>query len=86
MVICRHFRADLRPAFGVALMPRRFPPPWSVDDPDMKPGQDCYIVRDANGHALALGLFRGQTGAAHCGAPAHSRRGAADRSQHRQAA
>jgi hypothetical protein len=32
---------------------RRFPPPWSVDNPDMKLGQDCYIVRDANGHALA---------------------------------
>ena len=33
--------------------PRRFPPPWSVDDPDMKLGQDCYIVRDANGLALS---------------------------------
>jgi hypothetical protein len=32
---------------------RRFPPPWSVDDPDMKLGQACYMVRDANGHALA---------------------------------
>jgi hypothetical protein len=31
----------------------RFPPPWSVDDPDMKLGQDCFIVRDANGQALA---------------------------------
>lgn len=29
--------------------PRRFPPPWSVDDADMKLGQDCFIVRDANG-------------------------------------
>jgi hypothetical protein len=26
---------------------RRFPPPWSVDAPDPKLGQDCYIVRDA---------------------------------------
>ncbi len=34
-------------------MSRRFPPPWSVDDPDTKLGQDCYIVRDADGHALA---------------------------------
>ncbi len=25
----------------------RFPPPWSVEDPDMKLGQDCFIVRDA---------------------------------------
>jgi hypothetical protein len=32
---------------------RRFPPSWSVDDPDKKLGQDCFIVRDANGHALA---------------------------------
>jgi hypothetical protein len=33
--------------------PRRFPPPWSVDDPDTKLGQVCFIVRDANGQALA---------------------------------
>jgi hypothetical protein len=32
---------------------RRFPPPWSVDDPDAKLGQGCYIVRDANGYPLA---------------------------------
>jgi hypothetical protein len=32
---------------------RRFPPPWSVDEL----GQDCYIVRDANGHALAYVYF-----------------------------
>jgi hypothetical protein len=24
-------------------------PPWSVDDPDMKLGQHCFAVRDANG-------------------------------------
>jgi hypothetical protein len=23
-------------------MTRRFPPPWSVVDPDVKLGQDCY--------------------------------------------
>jgi hypothetical protein len=28
--------------------PRRFPPPWSVEETDA-----CFIVRDANGHALA---------------------------------
>jgi len=33
------------------------PPPWSVDDPDMKPGQECFIVRDANGQALAYVYF-----------------------------
>jgi hypothetical protein len=37
--------------------PRRFPPPWSVDDPDMKLGQDCFVVRDANGQALAYVYF-----------------------------
>jgi hypothetical protein len=31
----------------------RFPPPWSVDDPDIKLGHDCFIVRDADGHAPA---------------------------------
>jgi hypothetical protein len=35
----------------------RFPLPWSVDDPDMKLGQDCFIVRDADGHALAYVYF-----------------------------
>ena len=35
----------------------RFPPPWSVDDPDMKLGEDWYIVRDANGQALAYVYF-----------------------------
>jgi hypothetical protein len=30
---------------------RRFPLPWSVDDPDTQLGQDCY-VSDADGPAL----------------------------------
>jgi hypothetical protein len=29
--------------------PRRFLPPCSVDDPDTKLGEDCSIVRAANG-------------------------------------
>jgi hypothetical protein len=29
-------------------MPRRFPPPWSVDETDA-----CFIVRDAGGQALS---------------------------------
>jgi hypothetical protein len=56
---------------------RRFPPPWSVDDPDMKLGQDCYVVRDANGHALAYVYFEDEPGrrsAAHCSSA--TRRGA----------
>jgi hypothetical protein len=39
-----------------------FPPPWSVDDPDKKLGQDCYIVRDADGHALAYVYFEDEPG------------------------
>ena len=31
---------------------RHFPPPWSVEDPDPRLGQGCFIVRDANGQAL----------------------------------
>ena len=32
-----------------SMNPRRFPPPWSVEDPDA-----CYIIREANGQALGL--------------------------------
>ena len=32
---------------------RRFPPPWSVEEPDPKLDRSCFIVRDANGQALA---------------------------------
>jgi hypothetical protein len=32
---------------------RRFPPPWSVEEPDPKLDRQCYIVRDGNGQALA---------------------------------
>jgi hypothetical protein len=42
--------------------PRRFPSPWSVDDPDMKLGQNCFIVRDANGQALAYVYFEEEQG------------------------
>jgi hypothetical protein len=41
---------------------RRFPPPWSVDDPETKLGQTCFIVRDANGHALAYVYFEDEPG------------------------
>jgi hypothetical protein len=58
---------------------RRFPPPWSVDDPDMKLGQDCYVVRDANGHALAYVYFEDEPGTAIGGAPDDAGGGAADR-------
>jgi integrase len=35
--------------------PRRFPPPWSVEETDA-----CFIIRDHNGQALACVLFRGR--------------------------
>jgi hypothetical protein len=62
---------------------RRFSPPRSVDDPDMKLGRECFIVRDAS---PAYVYFEDEPGRPLGGAPAHPRRGAADRSQHRQAA
>jgi hypothetical protein len=37
--------------------PRRFPPPWSVEETE-----PCFIVRDANGHALAYVYFEGELG------------------------
>jgi hypothetical protein len=36
---------------------RRFPPPWSVEETDA-----CFIVRDANGQALAYVYFEDQPG------------------------
>jgi hypothetical protein len=38
-------------------MPRRFPPPWTV-----KESEACFIVRDANGQALAYVYFEEQAG------------------------
>jgi hypothetical protein len=61
--------------------PRRFPPPWSIDEHK----DACFIVKDATGHALAYVYFEEEPGrrpAAHL----HPRRGPADRRQHRQAA
>ena len=38
-------------------MPRRFPPPWSVEELDA-----CFIVRDHNGQALAYVYFEDEPG------------------------
>jgi hypothetical protein len=43
-------------------MSRRFPPPWSVDEPDKKLSQDCFIIRDADGHPLAYAYFEEEPG------------------------
>jgi hypothetical protein len=37
--------------------PRRFPPPWSVEETDA-----CFIVRDANEQALAYVYFEDEPG------------------------
>jgi hypothetical protein len=50
------------PTSGTMPEPRCFPPPWSVDGPVMRLGQDCYIVRDANGHVLAYVYFEDEPG------------------------
>jgi hypothetical protein len=43
--------------------PRRFPPPWSVEEPDPKLARQwCYIVRDANGYAIAYVYFEDEPG------------------------
>ena len=41
---------------------RRFPPPWSVEEPNQKLDRWCFIVRDANGNALAYVYFEEETG------------------------
>ena len=42
---------------------RRFPPPWSVEDPPFPSSKtECYIVRDANGHAIAYVYFEDEPG------------------------
>jgi hypothetical protein len=39
------------------LTPRRFPPPWTVEEKDA-----CFIVRDNNRHALAYVYFEIEQG------------------------
>jgi hypothetical protein len=37
--------------------PRHFPPPWLTNNTEA-----CFIVRDANGHALAYVYFEDEPG------------------------
>jgi len=53
---------DAAASAATVMIDRRFPPPWSVDDPDTKLGQTCYVVRDANGHPLAYVYFEDEPG------------------------
>jgi hypothetical protein len=51
--------------------PRRFPPPWSIDEYN----DACFIVKDADGHALGYVYFEEEPGRQT--AAAHQGRGAA---------
>jgi len=41
-----------------AMTPRRFPPPWTIEEHN----QACFIVRDKNGQALAYVYFEDEPG------------------------
>ena len=41
---------------------RRFPPPWSVEEPDPKLDRQRFIVRDANRQALTYVYFEEEPG------------------------
>ena len=43
--------------FGLALMSRRFPPPWTVEETDA-----CFIVKDRAGMSLAYVYFEEEPG------------------------
>jgi hypothetical protein len=44
------------------LSPAAFLRPWSVEGPNPKLGRNCFIVHDANGHALAYVYFEDEPG------------------------
>ena len=54
-VWCDRRRADLG---DLALMPRRFPPPWSV----VEENAACFIVKDHEGKSLAYIYFEEEPG------------------------
>jgi hypothetical protein len=62
-------------------MPRRFPPPWSIEE-----HQESFIVKDATGQQLAYVYFEDEPTAANVDEAAIARRGIPYRSEHRQAA
>jgi hypothetical protein len=48
-------------AAGLSVVPeRRFPPPWSAEEADSNLDRRRFIVRDANGRALAYVYFEGE--------------------------
>ena len=48
----RRMAQDRGALSGLVADARRFPPPWSVEE-----AEACFIVRDANGQALAYVYF-----------------------------
>jgi hypothetical protein len=71
--------AQVRSTYSSAMAesPRRFPAPWRADK---VPGG--YVVRDANGQALAYVYSRDKRGRSAASKGAHKRRGATDPHQH----
>src|SRR5438046_2106683 len=51
------WRGDWRADLVLALMSRRFPPPWSVEETDA-----CFIVKDHAGQSLAYVYFEDEPG------------------------
>ena len=48
----------LRRGIAEDMTPRRFPPPWTVDEAN----DACFIVHDANGQALGYFYFEDEPG------------------------
>jgi hypothetical protein len=61
---------------------RRFPPPWDIEDKN----DACFIVRDADGQALAYVYYENEPVRRNRRQSSHGRRGAAHRGEHRQVA
>jgi hypothetical protein len=47
----------MMPSRGHKLEPRRFPPPWSIDELEA-----CFVVKDSGGQKLAYVYFEDEPG------------------------